>query len=69
LHLKGATFPCSPLSYRAVKKKGSNPIKVEAEFPNLDIISFLKFIYTTTGIDKFLLAGKEGVALIADIHF
>jgi hypothetical protein len=50
-------------------RKRLRSIKDEAEFPFLDIVSFLKLIYTAAGIDKFLLAGEEGVALIADIHF
>ena len=33
-----------------------------------DIVSFLKLVYTAACINKLLLTGKEGVALIADIH-
>ncbi len=33
-----------------------------------DIISFLELINTTARIDKFLLAGKEGMTLIANVH-
>lgn len=35
----------------------------------LNIVSFLKLIHTTAGIDKFLLAGKERMTLVTDIHF
>ena len=35
----------------------------------LDTVSFLELINTAARIDKLLLAGKEGMALVADIHF
>ena len=35
----------------------------------LHIVSFFEFVYTAACVDKFLLAGKERVAFVADIHF
>lgn len=36
---------------------------------SLHAVSFLKLIDTSTGINQFLLASKERVAITADIHF
>lgn len=38
-------------------------------FLSLHTVSFFEFIDTSTGINQFLLAGKERVATAADIHF
>ena len=35
----------------------------------LDVVSFLKLVYTAACINKLLLTGKERVTLIADINF
>ena len=41
----------------------------EAALPVLNVVSFLEFINTAARIYKLLFACKEGMTLVANIHF
>lgn len=41
---------------------------LKPDFLFLNIVSFLELVYASAGINQLLLAGKERMTLVADIH-
>ncbi len=52
-----------------LNKKSPKSKSRGADFVDSDSVSLFEFINTSTGIDKFLFAGKERVAFAANVHF